>query len=193
MNNHESLTPPSARGWAGIDIGKTHHWVCVVDDGGRVLLSRTVANDEHDLATVITVVDGCAASVVWAIDIVGAPSALLLTMLAAGDRDVRYASGRMVNALSVAFTGEGKTDAKDAHIIANVARMRPDLPVVGPAADVVRDLALLSAHRADLSADRVRLINRLRDLLTSVFPALEREFSFKSHKGAVLLLSLIHI
>ena len=53
----------------------------------------------------------------------------------------------------------------------------------------MRTLGVLTGHRADLVADRVRMINRLRDLLTSVFPALEREFDFASCKGALVLLS----
>jgi hypothetical protein len=35
----------------------------------------------------------------------------------------------------------------------------------------------------------VRTINRLRDVLTSVFPALEREFDYASCKGALVLLT----
>jgi hypothetical protein len=41
----------------------------------------------------------------------------------------------------------------------------------------------------DLIADRVRMINRLRDLLTSAFPPLEREFDYSSCKGALVLLT----
>ena len=26
--------------WAGVDVGKEHHWVCVLDDDGKVVLSR---------------------------------------------------------------------------------------------------------------------------------------------------------
>ena len=33
------------------------------------------------------------------------------------------------------------------------------------------------------------MINRLRDLMTSVFPSLEREFDYSSHKGALVLLT----
>src|SRR3954465_13389827 len=33
------------------------------------------------------------------------------------------------------------------------------------------------------------MINRLRDLMTSVFPALEREFDYSSCKGALVLLT----
>jgi transposase len=48
---------------------------------------------------------------------------------------------------------------------------------------------VLTGHRADLVADRVRMINRLRDLMTSVFPGLEREFDYSSCKGALVLLT----
>ncbi len=106
----------------------------------------------------------------------------------AGER-VRYASGRVVAAMSAAYAGEGKTDAKDAYVIAETARIRTNLAVVDCNSDLVRTLGVLTGHRADLVADRVRMINRLRDLLTSVFPALEREFDFASCKGALVLLT----
>src|SRR6185369_3295172 len=38
-------------------------------------------------------------------------------------------------------------------------------------------------------ADRVRMINRLRDVLTGIFPALERAFDYSAHKGALVLLT----
>jgi hypothetical protein len=34
----------------------------------------------------------------------------------------------------------------------------------------------LTAHRRDLIADRVRLVNRMRDLLCGISPALEKAF-----------------
>jgi thioredoxin 1 len=30
--------------WAGVDVGKTHHHVCVVDDDGTVVLSEKIPN-----------------------------------------------------------------------------------------------------------------------------------------------------
>ena len=91
--------------------------------------------------------------------------------------------------MSAAYVGEGKTDAKDAHVIAETARLRRDLAVIDADTDLVRNLAVLTGHRADLIADRVRMINRLRDLMTSVFPSLERAFDYSSHKGALVLLT----
>jgi transposase len=123
------------------------------------------------------------------VDIIGAPSALLLAVLSQAGQHVRYASGRLVAAMSGAYAGEGKTDPKDAYVIAETARIRRNLPVIGHKSDLVCNLGLLTAHRADLIADRVRMINRLRDVLTSVFPALEREFDYSSCKGALVLLT----
>jgi transposase len=179
----------SRKAWAGIDIGKTHHWVCVLDADGTVLLSAKLANDETEIVSLIAAVTGLAEQLVWAVDIIGAPSALILALLARAGQSVRYASGRVVAAMSAAYAGEGKTDARDAYVIAETARIRRDLAVIDRDSELVRNLAVLTGHRADLIADRVRMINRLRDLMTSVFPSLEREFDYKSCKGAVVLLT----
>jgi transposase len=183
------MDPAAATVWAGIDIGKTPHWVEVVDDGGATLLSRRVLNDQVEIDAVIAATVALAGTVRWAVDIIGSPSALLLALLTDAGQQVRYASGRVVSVMSSAFTGEGRTDAKDAHVIAETARLRRDLPLIDASTDLARNLAVLTAHRADLVADRVRGINRLRDLMTSVFPALEREFDYASCKGALVLVS----
>lgn len=39
--------------WAGIDVGKEHHWICVLDDSGTVVLSRRFTNDEAAITSVI--------------------------------------------------------------------------------------------------------------------------------------------
>ena len=85
--------------------------------------------------------------------------------------------------------GKARLDAKDAYVIAETARLRRDLSVIDTGTDLVRKLAVLTGHREDLIADRVRMINRLRDLMTSVFPSLERAFDYSSHKGALVLLT----
>lgn len=28
------MKQPIPRGWSGIDVGKEHHWVCLIDDEG---------------------------------------------------------------------------------------------------------------------------------------------------------------
>ena len=160
--------------WVGIDVGKTHHWVCAVDADGKTLLSVKVANDEAGILRLIAAVTALTQQLTWAVDIIGAPSAMLLALLAQAGQPVRYASGRVVASMSAAYVGEGKSDAKDARVIAETARLRRDLAIIDTDTDLVRNLAVLTGHRADLIADRVRMINRLRDLMTSAFPSLER-------------------
>ena len=50
------------------------------------------------------------------------------------------------------------------------------------------ELQLMTAYRADLAADRIRSINRLRGLLVGVFPALERVLDF-TNQGPLILIS----
>lgn len=188
-NGRSSVAAQRDMAWVGIDVGKTHHWACVVDVDGKKLLSIKVANDEADIVALIATAGSQATQLDWAVDIIGAPSALLLALLARADQSLRYASGRVVAAMSAAYAGEGKTDAKDSYVIAETARLRRDLSVVDTGTDLIRNLAVLTGHRADLIADRVRMINRLRDLMTSVFPSLERAFDYSSHKGALVLLT----
>ncbi len=185
------MTVVRDRAWIGIDVGKTHHWACVVDAAGHTLSSVKLANDETDIVAFVERAGTLAQQLIWAVDIIGAPSALLLGVLARAGHTVRYASGRVVAAMSAAYTGEGKTDAKDAYVIAETARLRRDLMVIDTDTDLVRNLAVLTGHRADLIADRVRMINRLRDLLTSVFPSLERAFDYSAHKSVSHLVSFL--
>ncbi|MYR77755.1 IS110 family transposase, partial [Streptomyces sp. SID5466] len=178
-----------ARIWAGIDAGKGHHWAAVVDETGATLWSKKIANDESAILTALGEILELGDEVHWAVDISGTSSALLLALLVAHGQQAVYVPGRTVNRMSGAYRGEAKTDARDAYVIAETARHRRDFATIGVPAQLAADLALLTAHRSDLVADRVRMINRLRDVLTGVFPALERAFDYSAHKGALVLLT----
>src|SRR5829696_8518351 len=78
--------------WAGIDIGKTHHWICAVDADGRPLLLVEVANVEADLVAVLAKVHAIAQQVRWAVDNLVAPPARLLAVLSRAGRAVFSAS-----------------------------------------------------------------------------------------------------
>jgi hypothetical protein len=92
-----------------------------------------------------------------------------------------------VHHAAATYRGDGKTDAKDARIIADQALMRTDLQPVRGADQISVDLRLLTARRTDLICDRVPSINRLRATLLEYFPALERAFDY-SKKAPLLLL-----
>ena len=87
------------------------------------------------------------------------------------------------------YRGEGKTDAKDAAVIADQARMRRDLQPLRPEDDIAVELRILTSRRTDLVTDRTRAINRLRAQLLEYFPALERAFDYSASKAALILLS----
>ncbi len=113
---------------------------------------------------------------------------MLIELLAAHAQQVLYILGRIVHHAAATYRGDGKTDAKDARIIADQARRRTDLQPVRGADQISVDLRLLTARRTDLICDRVRAINRLRATLLEYFPALERAFDY-SKKAPLILLS----
>jgi transposase len=177
-----------AHAWAGVDAGKAHHHCVVIDVGGRRVLSRRVANDEPDLLALIGEVTAIG-EVTWAADLPDGGAALLIGLLVAAGQELLYIPGRAVNRAADGYRGEGKTDARDAAVIADQARMRRDLAPLRPGDEITVELALLTARRADLVADRTRVINRLRGLLTSIFPALDRALKDLTASGPLILLT----
>ncbi|WP_198165612.1 IS110 family transposase [Nocardia fusca] len=177
--------------WAGVDAGKSAHHCVVIDAGGKRLLSRRVVNDERPLGELIDAVAGLAddASVTWAIDLNHGGAALLIAMLAERDQRLLYIPGRTVHWASGTYRGDGKTDAKDAAIIADQARMRRDLQPLRVGDETAVELRILTSRRTDLGCDRTRAINRLRAQLLEYFPALERAFDLRASKSALILLT----
>jgi hypothetical protein len=96
------------QGWAGIDVGKTHHHVVLLDVEGRTLFSRRVANDETELRSVITTVLEKAAAVTWAIDLVDTPAALTIALLHKLAQPLVHISGIAVNRASDGYRGEAR-------------------------------------------------------------------------------------
>jgi transposase len=176
--------------WAGIDSGKRAHHCVVLDTTGLVQLSRRVVNDESALleliAAVLDLADGD--PVVWATDLNSGGAALLIALLAERHQQLLYIPGRIVHHAAATYRCDSKTDAKDARIIADQARMRTDLQPVRGADQISTDLRLLTARRTDLVYDRVRTINRLRATLLEFFPALEAAFDY-SKKAPLILVS----
>jgi transposase len=113
--------------WAGIDSGKRAHHCAVIDTTGRMVLSRRVVNDEAALLELITTVLALAGAdqVVWATDLNAGGAALLIALLVERGQRVLYIPGRIVHHAAATYRGDGKTDAKDARIIADQARMAP--------------------------------------------------------------------
>ncbi|GJF32699.1 IS110 family transposase [Kitasatospora sp. NE20-6] len=174
--------------WAGTDIGKTHHHCVVLNAQGERLLSRRVLNDEPELLALLADVLALDEDVVWAVDVGDGMAALWISMLLNHGQHLVYIPGLAVNRASAGYRGMGKTDARDATVIADQARMRGDLTILRPDDEHAVELRVLTNRRADLNIDRTRRINRLRGQLTSIFPALERALDL-GNVGPLVLLS----
>ncbi|GAA4998372.1 IS110 family transposase [Yinghuangia aomiensis] len=177
--------------WAGTDAGKAEHHCTVIDADGRTVLSRRVANDEGALLQLLRDVLEAAGEgpVTWAVDLNAGGAALWIAVLVSHGQRLFYIPGRTVHHASGAYRGSGKTDAKDAFVIADQARMRRDLQPLQETGEIAVDLKILTARRMDLSADRTRAINRLRTQVLEYFPALERAFDYSTSKTALILLA----
>jgi transposase len=150
---------------------------------------ETVENDEAVLLALIATIADVAAGgeVHWATDLNSGGAALLIELLVAHSQRLLYIPGRIVHHAAATYRGDGKTDAKDARIIADQARMRTDLQPVRGADQISVDLRFLRARRTDLICDRVRSINPLRATLLEYFPALEHAFDYSKKAPLILL------
>ena len=136
--------------WAGIDAGKEFHWAHVLDAAGRELLSRKLENNEADISEFIEEVLSLAEEAVWAVDQPGGGATLLLALLWERDQRVLYIPGLSVDRARDTYRGESKTDARDARIIADQARMRSDLGKLRAGEEEITQLRLLLGRRRDL-------------------------------------------
>ncbi|WP_432147153.1 IS110 family transposase [Streptomyces sp. bgisy084] len=174
--------------WAGVDIGKEHHHCVVINAEGERLLSRRVLNDETELLKLIGDVLAISTDVLWAVDLNHGGAALLIGLLLGHSQPMAYLTGLAIHRASATYKGEGKTDAKDAFVIADQARVRRDLGLLRPGDEIAVDLRTLTTRRLDVVFDRTRQINRLRAQLLEIFPALERSLDLVN-KGPVMLLT----
>lgn len=164
----------------GVDVAKEFHWAALVHaETGRVLTSRKVDNDPPAIQALIDDVRSAEAEygpATVAIDVLGGIAGLLQVML--GDAGLRlvHVSGLAVNrARRATRGGEHKSDPRDAKVIADQIRLRADeLRAIEPATEADSELRLLVSRRRELVVDQTRRIGRLRDLLASIHPGLER-------------------
>ena len=112
----------------------------------------------------------------------------MLALLWERDQGVLYIPGLSVDRAREAYRGESKTDARDARVIAEQARMRLDLGELRPSEQELAELQLLLARRRDLITTRAEPSLASERHVLSLFPALERALDLNS-KGPLTLLT----
>jgi transposase len=175
----------------GIDLAKQVHWVVARTHEGTTLINRKLDNTPTAIAELITEFDALRGHgpLVVGIDVVGGIAGLVTAMLIAADVACVHVPGLAVNrARRATRGGENKSDPRDARVIADQVRLRDDLRVIDAPCDVDVDLRLLTGRRQELVCDQTRRANRLRDLLCSIHPGLERRLDVTA-KSDLLVLS----
>ena len=120
---------------------------------------------------------------------VGGIASLLAAMLSEAGFALVHVPGLAVNRARRGTTGgEHKSDPRDARVIADQVRTRGDLRSIESGGQIDIELRLLVARRRELVTDQTRRIGRLRDLLASIHPGLERIVD-PTQKASLVLLS----
>jgi transposase len=175
----------------GIDVAKDFHWVRAIDRrDSEVIFDGRVDNRPAALAELVAGLEAVRdrGPVTVGIDVVGGIASLLCAMLLEAGIEVVHVSGLAVNrAREGTSGGEHKSDRRDAAVIADQVRHRQDLRAIDPLSELDAEIRLLVARRRELVAEQTRRINRLRDLLSSIHPGLERVVDPTTKTGQRLL------
>ncbi len=170
----------------GLDIGKSDHGVFIRNpDGIPVMLGPVssvvqrskIGNNQSSLDVLFGWVASLAGESGWvlSIDQIGSYAQLVVASAAVHGARIAYVPGLVAHRAAELFPGQAKTDQRDAQVLCDVARaFSEQLRWVNPDNnELVTELQVLGGYDQDLRADINRLINRMRDALSSVHPPLE--------------------
>src|SRR3954454_20294769 len=179
--------------WCGIDWAERHHDIALVDDNGKLVAKRRIADDAAGFRTLLTLLADHGAGPDDPVPIAMETSRGLLAAARLGVGYPLYP----INPLAVAryrdrySVSRAKSDAGDAFVLANILRTDPDahrpLPADTELAKAVRVLA--RAHQ-DAVWDRQQIANKIRSLLREYYPSALAAFPDLSVPVAVEVLLL---
>lgn len=170
----------------GLDVGKSEHHCTALNAAGKRLVDHPLPNDEAALRALFARLAE-QGQVVVVVDQPASIGALPVAVAQAMGLDTAYLPGLAMRRIADLHPGSAKTDARDAFVIADAARTLPhtlrSVDIAGPA---MADLAVLMGYDDDLRDEVTAGINRIRNLLLSVHPALERALGENLAHPAVL-------
>lgn len=158
----------------GIDMAKGDHFAQAITVAGEELFARSLANDQADIEAMIDTASEHG-TVALVIDMTASVAQLLLAIAAERGVPVAYVTGLQMRRAAELYAGTAKTDPRDAFVIADYARRNSDrLTWLEVTDDLLIELRILNGRDVDLASDATRAINRCRDAMVAVSPALER-------------------
>ncbi|MGW6023722.1 IS110 family transposase [Streptomyces sp. NPDC055099] len=174
--------------FCALDVGKSAHHATALLADGRTTFDKPLPNGEPQLRELFTRLKR-KGRVLVVVDQPASIGTLAVTVARACGCDVAYLPGLSMRRRADLHPGSGKTDARDAHVIADAARTLPHLLHSIDVDESVRaELTMVLGYDDDLAQDATRTSNRLRGLLTSIHPSLERVLGPRLRHPAVLAL-----
>ena len=172
--------------FVGVDVGKRDHHAVALDVAGKVLLDRSLPQDEQQLRRLIASLKSYG-RVLFVVDQPATIGALPLAVARDEGVEIGYLPGLAMRRIADLHPGEAKTDARDAAIIAQAARSMPHaLRSLRDGDETTAALAMLAGFDEDLAEQINQVSNRIRGLLTHIHPALERALGPDLQHPAVL-------
>jgi transposase len=176
--------------FVGNDWAEDHHDVEVMDDAGRVLARRRLAEGVAGVGMLHALIAEHATDPAEVVVGIETDRGLWVASLVAAGYEV-YA----INPLAVARYRDrhnlagAKSDTGDAHVLADLVRTdrHQHRPIAGDSAEVLGAKVLARAHQR-LIWDRTRQTNRLRSALREFFPAALVAFEDLDHPDALAVL-----
>lgn len=183
---HEGGFDPTAiEVFVGVDMAKGDHYAQAITTTGEALFDRAVANDEAAIAGLIR--DAAAhGAVALVVDQPASGAQLLLAVARDAQVPVAYVTGLQMRRAAELYAGAAKTDPRDAWVLADFARRNADrLTWLAISDELLAELRVLNGRDVDLAADANRIVNRCRDALVAISPALERAVGDRLDKPGV--------
>lgn len=157
--------------YLGIDTHKRTHVIVALDEHGRSVGTRSIANTTEGWVTALQWAQEAATERSWGIENSGSwGKGFAQFLLAQGETDVREVRPQRTAQYRRRGRSQDKTDRTDALAIARVLLAEgEELPLVSQD-DVSTELRVLSDHRDNLVVERTRLVNQLHAQMLQLDP-----------------------
>jgi transposase len=176
---------PKAEVFVGVDMAKVEHYAQAITTEGVELFGRPIDNDEAAIEAMLDDA-GEHGSVAVVIDMTASGAQLLLAIAAQRGVPVAYVTGLQMRRAAELYAGSAKTDPRDAWVLADFAHRNADrLTWLEVSDELLVRLRVLNGRDVDLATDSNRVINRCRDALVAISPALERAIGHRLSQAGV--------
>ncbi|MGW4560707.1 IS110 family transposase, partial [Streptomyces sp. NPDC004365] len=109
----------------GLDVGKGEHHACGLRPDGKQVIDKPLPNSEPKLRAMLDKLAAKYGTVLVVVDQPASIGALPLAVARNAGCQVAYLPALTMRRIADPYPGEGKTDAKDAAVIADAARTMP--------------------------------------------------------------------